>query len=96
MTIITNTRKEPVLPPGEDLEAFQAGDSTPNCITIKHFYTVKGTNHTSPELVFRDLSSPLSVSRNQELQIWYGQDWKDCAETDNKGYVCVDVYAWYM
>ena len=39
---------------------------------------------------------PLSVSSNQEMQIWYGQDWKDTSEGNNSGKVCADVYAWYV
>ncbi|XP_022778781.1 uncharacterized protein LOC111320374, partial [Stylophora pistillata] len=31
---------------------------------------------------------------DQGMQIWYGQDWKDCSENDgNNGKTCVDVYA---
>ena len=85
MTIITNVNKEALLPPVADLEAFKGGK--------KHFYRLDGTTHKSPELVFRNLSSPLSLSRNQELQIWYGQDWIDILENDgNDGTSC----AWYV
>ena len=89
MTIITNANKESVLPPAGDLKAHRG------CDNKKHFYRLDGTSHTSPELVFRDLPNQLSVSRNQELQIWYGQDWIDCSESGNNGTTCVDVYAWY-
>ena len=90
MTIITNNNKIAVLPADEDMQA------TPNeCDGRKHFYSLDGTDHKSPELFFRNLSNPLSVSRNQELQIWYGQDWADCSEDNNSGKTCVDVYAWY-
>ncbi|KAL9958398.1 hypothetical protein ACROYT_G035404 [Oculina patagonica] len=88
LTIITNANKESVLPP--------AGDLQTGCGNKKHFYNLDGTHHTSPELVFADLSIPLSVSRNQELQIWYGQDLIDCTEDNNSGTTCVDVYAWYV
>ena len=88
MTIITNANKESVLPPAGDLKA------AVHC-PKKHFYSLDGTSHTSPELVFRDLPNQLSVSRNQELQIWYGQDWIDCSQSDNRGTTCVDVYAWF-
>ena len=81
MTIITNASKESLLPPAGDLTS--------------HFYSLNGTTHKSPKLVFSDLSNPLSVSRNQELQIWYGQDWIDNSEDINSGKTCVDVYAWY-
>ncbi|KAL9956942.1 hypothetical protein ACROYT_G038507 [Oculina patagonica] len=89
LTIITNANKEAVLPPAGDLKAAS------QCDNKKHFYSLDGTNHTSSELVFPDLSIPLSVSCNQELQIWYGQDWVDCSEDNNSGTTCVDVYAWY-
>ena len=90
MSIITNAKKEAVLPPAGDLQAH--GD----CNKKRHFYRLDGTTHTSPELIFRDLPDQLSVSRNQEMQIWYGQDWIDCYESHNTGKTCVDVYAWYV
>jgi len=88
MTIIANTKKEAVLPPAGDLKA-------PNGRSKKFFYNLSGTTHTSPELVFRDLPIQLSVSRGQEFQIWYGQDWVDGNEAHNSGQTCVEVYAWY-
>ena len=88
MTIITNVNKEALQPPTEDLHGHQN--------VMKHFYRLEGTGHKSPELVFRNLSSPLSLSRNQELQIWYGQDLADFSEVNNSGETCVDVYAWYI
>ena len=91
MIIITEANKNNTLPTDEDLKAFKDG----TCANEKHFYTLDGTSHTSAELVFRNLSNPLSVSRKQELQIWYGQDWIDCSESENSGKTCVDVYAWY-
>ena len=91
LTIITNAKKEAILPPAGNLKAH----SRPECNNKIHFYSLNGTNHTSPELVFGDLTNKVSVSRNQELQIWYGQDWIDCSETGNNGTTCVDVYAWY-
>ena len=89
LTIITNAKNESILPPAEDLKALN------DCDNKKHFYSLQGTNHKSPELVFRDLSNQFSVSRNQELHIWYGQDWVDCRDVINTGTTCVDVYAWY-
>ena len=89
MTIITNAKNEAILPPAGNLKA-RAG-----CNNKKHFYSLNGTTHTSPELVFADLTNKVSVSRNQELQIWYGQDWIGCYENDNQGKTCVDVYVWY-
>ena len=89
MTIITNAKKEAILPPAGDLIALDV------CNKHKHFYSLDGVTHTSRELVYRDLLNKVSVSRNQEMQIWYGQDWIDCSEDNNNGRTCVDVYAWY-
>ena len=87
MVIITNAKKEAILPSAEEMKS--------NSCNKNHFYRLSGTTHTSPELVFRDLPKKVSVSRNQELQIWYGQDWIDCFEGWNNGKTCVDAYAWY-
>ena len=89
LTIITNAKKEAILPPAGDLKANGA------CNNKNYFYSLIGTNHTSPELVFDDLPNIMTVYHNQELQIWYGQDLMDCDENNNNGTTCVDVYAWY-
>ena len=89
MTIITNAKKEAILPPAGDLKANVGCNKN-------HFYNLNGTNHTSPELVFRHLPDKVSVSRSHEMQIWFGQDWIDCSENNNDDETtCVDVYAWY-
>ena len=89
MTIITNAMKEAILPPAGKLKG--NGD----CNNAAYFYSLNGITHTSPELVFGDLTNKVSLSRNQELQIWSGQDWIDCSESNNNGTACVDVYVWY-
>ena len=92
MTIVTNAKKEAILPPAGNLKANYKAD----CNNKKHFYSLNGTNHTSPELVYRDLPNKVSVSRSHEMQIWFGQDWIDCSEHNNDDETtCVDVYAWY-
>ena len=89
MTIITNAKKEAILPPAGKLKR------NGGCNNANYFYSLNGITHTSPELVFGNLTNKVSLSRNQELQIWYGQDWMDCSESDNNGTTCVDVYVWY-
>ena len=88
LTIITNSKIEAIIPPHEELQASQG--------CKKHFYFLEGFAHNCPELRFPNLSSPLSLLRYQELQIWYGQDFADCSEHNNSGSTCVDVYAWYI
>jgi len=92
MTIITDANGGALLPPIQHMKALHGHGEC----TKKHFYTLEGTGHKLPELVFRNLSSPLSLTRNQEVQIWYGQDWSGCSESNNSGTTCVDVYAWYL
>ena len=87
MTIITNAAREVILPSAKELKN--------NHCTKNHFYSLNGTTHISPELVFCNLPKKVSVSVNQELQIWFGQDWADCSEVGNTGTTCVNVYAWY-
>ena len=90
MTIITNAKKEAILPSAGDLIA------NDDCKKKKHFYILDGATHTSPELVYRDLPNEVLVSRSDKMQIWYGQDWIDCSEDNNNdATTCVDVYAWY-
>ena len=84
-TIITNSKKETVLPSAGDL----------NANYNHHSYHINGITHTSPELVFPDPPNKVLVSRSQEFQIWFGQDWIDLSEENNSGTTCVDVYAWY-
>ena len=95
MTMITNARKEVLLPPTEDLEGLRYNGATASC-QKPHFYGIGGIGIKSPQLVFRNLSNPLFLSRGQELQIWYGQDLVKCWEEHNTGTTCVDVYAWYI
>ncbi|XP_068732252.1 uncharacterized protein [Montipora capricornis] len=90
MTIITNANKKALLPTEQDLKAFKGRSHG------KHFYVLEGIKQGSSELVLSSHSSPLRLLKNQELQIWYGQDWVDLSEENNSGTTCVDVFAWYM
>ena len=75
------------MPPAEDLQSFPR-----HICGRKHYYFLEGAKRNSSELVFRNA---VTLSQGQELQIWYGQDFADCGESDNSGATCVDVYAWY-
>ncbi|XP_068733461.1 uncharacterized protein [Montipora capricornis] len=88
MTIITTADKKALLPKEEEL--LKKGCSN------KYFYVLEGIKQGSTELVLSSNSTPLRLLKNQELQIWYGQDWVDCSEGNNNGTTCVDVFAWYM
>ena len=89
MTIITNANKKALLPSVEDMKTY-------GCNGKKYFYVLDGVNQGSPELILGNLSRPLSLLKDQQLQIWYGQDWVDCSEDNNSGTSCVDIFAWYL
>ena len=89
MTIITNAKREALLPSVENLK-------TRGCNGKEHFYILDGFYQGSPELILGNLSRPLSLLKDQQLQIWYGQDWVDCSEDNNSGTSCVDIFAWYV
>ena len=91
MTNITNATKEAILPHNKDLRKHPIHQAFK-----EHCYSLEETVHKSAALVFRNLSSPLSLSQGQELQIWYGQDWVNFSENQNSGQTCVDVFAWYI
>ncbi|XP_078374812.1 uncharacterized protein LOC144658279 [Oculina patagonica] len=65
------------------------------CDNQYYLYKIAGIGVNAPELVFDKLPTLLSVSVDQEFQIWYGQDLTDCSEDNNGGQTCADVYAWY-
>ncbi|XP_067030111.1 uncharacterized protein [Acropora muricata] len=88
MTIITNAKRQALLPSENDLKTV-AGYKN-------HFYVLNGIRQGSSELVLGNLSKPLRLSKDQELQIWYGQDWVNSGEEDNSGKTCADIFAWYM
>ena len=54
---------------------------------------IPGYNSLSPELVLSAFSNPPSVTRGQELRLWYGEDLANTCESDNGGTSCCDVYA---
>ena len=89
MTIITNANREILLPSSENLKAKCSSGK-------KEFYILEGVTQRSPELILGNLSRPLDLLKDQQLQIWYGQDWIDCSESNNNGTSCVDVFAWYV
>ena len=87
MTIITNSNREALLPSQEKLKLLRS--------TKKHSYVLEEVNQGTPELILGSVSLSLSLLKDQQLQIWYGQDWVDFPEDNNDGATCVDIFAWY-
>ena len=57
---------------------------------------IPGYNSFSPELVMSAFSNPPSVTKGQELRLWYGEDLVNSTENDNAGKACCDVYARFI
>ena len=55
-----------------------------------------GYNSFSPEIILSVFSTPLSVSAQTQLRVWYGEDLVNSTEGDNDGRVCADVYVLYV
>ena len=90
MTIITNAKREALLPSVENLRGKNG------CKTGKYFYILDGVSQGSLELILGNLSRPLNLLKDQQLQIWYGQDWVGYSEDNNSGTTCADIFAWYV
>ena len=54
-----------------------------------------GYKSFSPEIILPRFS-PYSVSSGQELRLWFGEDFADHTEGDNRGLVCCNVYVLYV
>ena len=88
MTIITNAKRQALLPSENDLKSVVGYKN--------HFYVLKGIQQGSSEFVLGNLFKLLRLSKEQELQIWYGQDWVNSGVEDNSGATCADIFAWCM
>ena len=84
--VITNLSNHILLPPNQFI-----GDVT----NQQTWYKIPGYNSLSPELVLSVFLNPISLSSNQVLRLWYGEDLENQFEGNNGGRVCVDVYSTY-
>ena len=83
--VITNSSNHFLLPPNQFISD----------VTMT-WYTISGYNSLSPELVLSVFLNPISLSSNQVLRLWYGEDLANHKEQgDNGGRVCADVYSTY-
>jgi len=57
---------------------------------------IPGYNSFSPQLVMSAFSNPPSVTKGQQLRLWYGEDLVNKSESDNDGKACCDVYARFI
>lgn len=89
LTVLTDSSKTALL-----LADYSKNED--HCGYKYYSYQISGIGVNSPELLFNNLPTPLSVSVGKEFQIWYGQDLIDCSEGNNAGQTCADVYAWYV
>ena len=69
--------------------------STINKVTY-HWNLIPGYSSRSPELVMSIYDSPVSISKDQELRLWYNEDLYKDSYSNNHGRVCADVYGLFM
>ena len=68
MIIITNAKREALLPSVENLYG------TEGCKTGRNFYILDGDSQGALELILDSLCTPMILLKDQQLQTWYGQD----------------------
>ena len=56
------------------------------------WYNLAGYSSSSAVLVFSAKKKPQCVFANNELRLWYSEDWRGHTERDNGGKTCADVY----
>ncbi|XP_015767472.1 PREDICTED: uncharacterized protein LOC107346208 [Acropora digitifera] len=61
-----------------------------------HKYKIEGYNSTSPEIIWKNFTTPIGLTSEQELRLWFGQDLLDINEGGNNGTSCTDVFALYL
>ena len=86
-TLITDKNRNLLLPKSDFLSDYWG------C----KFYSLPWATTESPQLLFDNFSTPLTVETNQEFQIWYSEDLFKWGYEDN-GYekTCVAVYGLYV
>ena len=70
---------------------------SPRLVKINRYswYKLPGYTSLSPELVFTDLGYPKYFKTGDKLRIWYGEDLYGHTESDNHGFTCMDIYAYF-
>ena len=86
-TLITDKNRNLLLPKSDFLSDYWG------C----KFYSLPWATTESPQLLFDNFSTPLTVETNQEIQIWYSEDMFKWGYGNN-GYekTCVAVYGLYL
>ena len=84
---ITTSKNQLILPPSQFMKYNHQGGLLSK---------IPGYSSESPEIVLSFFSQPYPVLSGQQLRLWYGEDLKDYAESDNGGRVCCDVYALFV
>ena len=70
----------------------------PKVVVDGQKYKVKGYNSTSSEIIWKNFTTPIRFTSEQELRLWHGKDLVGRDEGNNKhdGTSCTDVFALYL
>ncbi|XP_020906688.1 uncharacterized protein LOC110244804 [Exaiptasia diaphana] len=58
-------------------------------------YDIPGYGYMSDYIILPEISPAISVKIGDQFRIWFGQDWQNINENNNKGQSCADVSAFY-
>ncbi|XP_078384094.1 uncharacterized protein LOC144666550, partial [Oculina patagonica] len=89
-THITDSNRNRILPENEQYLMGGLGCG-------KTYYNLPWATPDSPELIFDHFSAPLSVTTDQEFQVWFIEDLFNCGYGDNsQERTCAEVYGLYV
>ena len=81
--VVTRSNNQMILPPNQFVQTGK-------------WSIVPGYNSFSPEIILSVFYSPVPLSAQTQLRLWYGEDLVNYTEVDNDGRACADVYVLYV
>ena len=68
----------------------------PKVVVNGQKYKIEGYNSKSSEIIWKNFTTPIRFTSQQELRLWHGKDLVGKDEGDNNGTSCTDVFALYL
>ena len=68
----------------------------PKVVAGGYKYNIKGYDSDSPEIIWKNFTTPIRFTSEQELRLWHGKDLVGKGEGNSNGTSCTDVFALYL
>ena len=68
----------------------------PKVVESGHRYKIEGYNSNSLEITWKNFTTPIRFTSEQELRLWHSKDLVGTGEGNNDGRSCTDVFALYL